>query len=135
MKFLAHAACGIALVATSVPSLAQDEVPRAVISYHDLDLAKEEGVTTLGLRVKRAIRRLCRADGRSLWDQLQQRRCVKQATLDADRQMAKAIQKARPAADRPAALITQRTLPRARVGAGHFLPRTEQVAGGKPTQP
>jgi UrcA family protein len=99
MKFIARAACAIALAAAASAAIAKDlrpdQVRRARVSYHDLDLSRREGVAELDLRVKRAIRRVCRSNLSGLWARSQERGCTKEAKKDAGRQMAAAIEHAR----------------------------------------
>lgn len=95
MKFIVYVACGLALGASSIPAIAEVEQRRTVVSYRDLNLANQEGAAALERRVKRAIRRVCGDAGIEPMARLHQRTCVKQATLDTDKQVAKAIEDAR----------------------------------------
>lgn len=95
MKLIILAACGLALVASSAPSLAQEEVRREIVNYRDLDLSREQGVAALERRVKRAARRVCQVHGIELWERIQRSACIKRATLDANEQVIRAVSRAR----------------------------------------
>jgi UrcA family protein len=106
MTNLIAAAFGLAFFLNATAHAAEEEAPRReVVHYWDLDLRSADGVSALDRRVKRAIRKVCGSPGVRLWERSLERQCVRQASIEAEAQVQKAIRKARsgvPAPARPA---------------------------------
>ncbi len=69
---------------------AEDDPPRAVVRYGDLNLASAAGRDRLTVRVRMAVRRMCGSMTRlTLQEQVATRRCITAAYKSAEPQLAK----------------------------------------------
>ncbi len=84
-------ASGVAIAQT--PALVVEAgLPRASVSYADLDLGSEAGRAALNARVKSAASRLCLQSGRQpLAEWVERKRCFAHAIASAEPQVAAAI--------------------------------------------
>ena len=84
------AAAGAAIAAE--PMIVEASLPRAVVSYADLDLSNSAGDAALRGRIKKAASSLCVQRGAlQLPQMMQQRRCYAAALASAETQVSQAI--------------------------------------------
>jgi UrcA family protein len=87
ITFAALAAC---LIAGTSFAASPQSTSSVTVRYGDLDLSKEQGMSTLHARVAAAARQVCGADGtdmRNLQAYAQVRSCETQAIADAEREV------------------------------------------------
>jgi UrcA family protein len=82
-------ASGVAIA--QAPMVVEAELPRAVVSYADLDLRSAAGEAKLRARVESAAAQLCLHDGTlPLTEQKERARCFREAMASAEAQIAHA---------------------------------------------
>lgn len=74
----------------AAPAMAQeDQTPRVMVRYGDLDLQTADGRERLDARIRGAIRSMCRTDPRpTLWSRASQQACEARARSSVEPQLA-----------------------------------------------
>lgn len=87
---LITASVALAAIGGAAPAMAQDDdAPRVLVRYDDLNLSSAAGRQRLDTRVRLAIRSVCMVGPRvSLRERAESRECEKQARLRVDPQVA-----------------------------------------------